>query len=184
MRNPKRTEDKSPVPAMKKVLIVVSSLILVALSAVAILFLMPVPNEVLPGNRVSNETLEYLRNNDVLETSEDIIAYFDNTLFDDGTESSILTTKRVIYHCNNSICRNDDLFRQPPEKQTMAIALQDIEDVRHRHGELKVGAFWGDIIEIDSVSGENLVILIDEAAAGPSFAELLIDAWKAAKMTN
>lgn len=138
------------------------------------------PNEVIPGKRVNNETLEYLRNNDVLEASEDIVAYFDNTVFDDGTEVSIITTRRVIYHCNNSICANDEVFRQRPG--SMAIALRDIADVRHRHGRLERGSFWGDIIEIESIGGEKLLILIDEAAAGPSFAELLIDAWEAAKI--
>ncbi len=160
----------------KKLVLVItlSLLVLLLVVPVAIFSLKPwATPEVLTGDSVSDDVLEHLRTQNILEPSEELIAYYDNTLYDDGTEASIVTTRRIIYYCDNEICRADNRFGDRNLRRTTAIALSDITDIQHRIGTTINDGFPGDIIEIQSAQGEQLTILIDMWHDGPSFLDLL-----------
>ena len=159
----------------KRVLVItLSLLVLLLVVPVALFFLEPWPvPEVLLGDRVSENVLEHLRTQNILEPSEELIAYYDNTLYDDGTEASILTTKRIVYYCDNDVCRADDRFGDRNLRRITAIELSDITDIQHRIGTMINDGFPGDIIDIQSAQGEQLTILIDMWHDGPSFLDLL-----------
>ena len=74
------------------------------------------------GVRLSNEmeqyALDYIAEQDLLNETENIIAYYDVTLSLNSSEAAILTTERLIYH---------------KDGRTTAIGLQDIEDIQHRY---------------------------------------------------
>ncbi|AOT72515.1 PH domain-containing protein [Geosporobacter ferrireducens] len=110
------------------------------------------------GVRMANEmedyALEYIEKHDILNGTEEIIAYYDATFTLDGTEAAILTDERVIYHKNG---------------QSTAIALKDVVDVKHRFDKTN-----GDIIEIVSNNGKIMKIEIDPSDSGESFYNALI----------
>ena len=161
----------------KKLVLVItlSLLVLLLFVPVAIISFKPwATPEVLTGDSVSDDVLEHLRTHSILEPSEELIAYYDNTLYDDGTEASILTTRRIIYYCDNEICRGDGRFGDRNLRRTTAISLSDITDIQHRIGTMINDGFPGDIIEIQSAQGEQLTILIDMWHDGPSFLDLFL----------
>jgi hypothetical protein len=114
------------------------------------------------GVRLTNDmesyATEYLDENEILNSSEELIAYYDATISLDGTEAAILTTERVIYHMNG---------------KSSAIELSDITDIRHREEGL-----IGDIIEIDTRSGIPMKIEISLFNGGETFLNALRTAWK------
>lgn len=117
------------------------------------------------GVRLSNDmesyATEYLENNEILNSSEALIAYYDVTISLIGTEAAILTTERVIYYKNG---------------KSSAIELSDITDIRHREEGL-----IGDIIEIDSRSGIPMKIEISFFNGGQTFLNALRKAWERSK---
>jgi len=117
------------------------------------------------GVRLSNDMEEYadeyLAENDILNNSESLIAYYDVTIMLDGTEAAILTDERVIYHKNG---------------RSTSIPLEDIVDIRHRQDPL-----IGDIIEIDSRSGLPMKIEISLFNRGETFLNALSNAWDNAR---
>jgi hypothetical protein len=86
------------------------------------------------GVRLSNEiegyASEYLSEHEILNSSEDLLAYYDVTVRLNGTEAAILTSERIMYHRNGA---------------TNAIELKEVTEIRHRKESI-----IGDIIEIDS----------------------------------
>jgi len=117
------------------------------------------------GVRMSNEmepyATEYLKNHQILDPSESLIAYYDVTISLDGSEAAILTTQRVIYHKAGT---------------STVIPLKEISDVRHREE-----ALIGDVIEIESRSGAPMKIEIAPFNQGESFLNALRDAWEKSK---
>jgi len=117
------------------------------------------------GVRLSNEMEDYatlyLEEHEILNSSESLIAYYDDTLSLDGTEAAILTTERIIYHKGG---------------KTTAIPLSDISDIRHRTESL-----IGDIIEIDSRTSIPMKIEIAPLNQGETFINALRDAWERSK---
>ena len=117
------------------------------------------------GVRLPNEmeayAQEYLDEHRILEDSEELLAYYDVTLSLDGSESAILTTRRVIYHKNG---------------QNTAVDLADVEDVRHRQESLT-----GDIFEIYATSGQTMKIEIAPFNQGETFRNVLLAAWEKAR---
>ena len=117
------------------------------------------------GVRLPNEmeayAQEYLDEHRILEDSEELLAYYDVTLSLDGSESAILTTRRVIYHRNG---------------QNTAFDLADIEDIRHREETL-----IGDIFEISASSGQTMKIEIAPFNQGETFNNVLLTAWEKAR---
>ncbi|MBI4350981.1 MAG: hypothetical protein HY550_06045 [Elusimicrobia bacterium] len=109
------------------------------------------------GVKMSNEmekyALDYLNEKGMLEPSEDLVAYYDATLGLDGTEAAILTTRRVIYH---------------KDGRTEAIALAEVDDIRHRKESL-----IGDVIEISASSGRSMKIEIAPLNQGETFINAL-----------
>lgn len=112
-------------------------------------------------NEMDQYALDYLAEHQLLEPGEELLAYYDATLSMDGTEAAILTARRVMYHANG---------------QTFSIPLEEIADVRHRYQGLT-----GDIIEIESGSGQVMKIEIAPMNSGETFRDVLMSAWKRAQ---
>ncbi len=113
------------------------------------------------GNQMEQYALDYLSEHSLLEPGEEVLAYYDATLSMDGTEAAILTNDRVMYHKNGN---------------TTSIALQDIEDVRHRKEPL-----IGDVIEIQAASGQLMQIEIAPLNKGETFKNVLMNVWRKRK---
>ena len=117
------------------------------------------------GVRLSNDmgqyALDYLSSHQLLESGEELVAYYDATISLDGTEAAILTTKRIIYHKGG---------------RSESIDLSDIEDIRHTKEVL-----IGDVFVIDSASGKPLKIEIAPLNQGGTFKAVLMKAWQRAK---
>jgi hypothetical protein len=118
------------------------------------------------GVRLSNEmekyALDYLAEHQLLNPGEKVLAYYDVTLSMDGTEAAILTKDRVIYHKETGT--------------TTSIPIQDIRDVRHRYETL-----IGDVIEVESTSGEVIKIEIAPLNQGETFKNVLMNLWQDTK---
>ena len=112
-------------------------------------------------NNMEDYALEYLDKHKILEDSEELLAYYDETISLDGSEAAILTTKRVIYHKNG---KNIDMN------------LADIEDIRHRKETL-----IGDVFEISTSSGKTIRIEIAPLNQGETFKNVLTKAWNSSK---
>lgn len=125
---------------------------------VVLAFLGPKGGVRLP-NEMETYAQEYLNEHKLLEDSEELLAYYDETFLLDGSESVILTTKRLIYHNNG---------------QNTAINLADIEDIRHRKEA-------GDILEISATSGPTMKIEILPYHRGETFKNVLMVAWEKAR---
>ncbi|WP_432663684.1 hypothetical protein R9X47_24265 [Wukongibacter baidiensis] len=109
---------------------------------------------VLFSNEIEEYALEYIKEHNILNNTEELIAYYDCTLSLDGTEAALLTNERIIYHKKGS---------------TNALNLIDVVDVKHRYEDID-----GDIIEITNKDGKLLKIEIDPDNNGESFYNALI----------
>jgi hypothetical protein len=116
------------------------------------------------GVRLPNEmeayAQEYLDEHQILEGSEDLLAYYDVTLSLDGSEAVILTTTRVIYHKNG---------------RNTSINIADIEDIRHRNEGL-----IGDVFEVSPTSGQSMKFEIAPLNQGETFKNVLMAEWERA----
>lgn len=135
---------------------------IVILGAVGVIWIISGPEG---GVRLSNEmeeyALKYLKHNEILNGSETLIAYYDATIDLDGTEATILTNERVIYHKNG---------------RTDSIDLADIDDIKYR----KEGLI-GDVFEIFATSGKSMKIEIALFNQGETFKTALMKAWEKSK---
>lgn len=109
---------------------------------------------VLYSNEMEEYALGYIEEHKILNSNEELIAYYDYTLALDGTEATILTNERIIYHKKGS---------------TKAFDLIDVVDVKHRYED-----FDGDIIEITNKDGKFLKIEIAPDNGGESFYNALM----------
>lgn len=114
------------------------------------------------GNQMDQYALNYLAQKQLLKPGEEVLAYYDVTLAMDGTEAAILTRDRVIYHKKAG--------------RTTSIPIRDVQDVRHRYVSLT-----GDIIEVQSASGEVMKIEIAPLNDGETFKDVLMDLWQKTK---
>ncbi len=105
-------------------------------------------------NNMEKYALDYIKDNQLLEEREKILAYYDYTISLDGTESVLLTDSRLIYHNN--------------ETQTTSIDITDIVDLQHRKE-----SFIGDIIEVISKNGDIMMIEIAPLNQGETFLKIL-----------
>ena len=129
-----------------------------------VVFLISVPEGgVKVGGAVDPYAVKYLNDRNMLEPGEKVLAYYDATLTMDGTESAILTDKRLIQHMHGG---------------TTALRLAEIEDIRHRKESL-----IGDIIEAEDSNGVMLKIEIAPLNQGETFNNALMSAWRAARQT-
>lgn len=113
------------------------------------------------GVRLANDmeayAVKYLDDHQILNDSEQLIAYYDVTITMTGKEAAILTDERVIYH---------------KEGQNTSIALQDVVDIHHRKETL-----IGDIIEVTPSEGLPMLIEIAPLNGGETFRNVLMTAW-------
>ena len=134
--------------------------IVVAIAVGLIIWLSTGPESgVKMANEMDKYALEYIENHNLLNDTEELIAYYDVTISMDGSEAAILTTERVMYHKGG---------------HTTSIDLKDIDVVRHRYE-------FGDIIEVVSKSGTQLKIEIAPLNQGESFYNALMYAWNLRK---
>ncbi len=112
------------------------------------------------GVKMANEmdayALKLLAREKILQDSEKLICYFDETISMNGSEAAILTNQRVIYY---------------KEGRTTAIALNEIGEVQH-HQETLIG----DVIEIVARNGERMKIEIAPFNGGDQFLKALEEA--------
>ena len=111
-------------------------------------------------NQMEPYAEKYLKDNNVLPEGSELIAYYDSTISCDGSESAILTKKKVIYNRNG---------------KNNTIELKDIKDIKFRKEVL-----IGDVIEIYSNDGNIIKIEI----APLNQAETFINALKNAREAN
>ncbi|MBN2120834.1 MAG: hypothetical protein JW734_07260 [Candidatus Omnitrophica bacterium] len=109
-------------------------------------------------NEMDAYALEYIEKHNLLNDSEELIAYYDATVTLNGREAAILTTQRLMYH---------------KDGRTSSIDLKEIEDIQHRYENL-----LGDIIDVKGRSGIRFKVEIAPFNDGPIFYEALIDAWQ------
>lgn len=110
------------------------------------------------GNEMDQYALDYIAEHGLLEPDEEVLAYYDVTLAMDGTEAAIVTGDRVLYHKLGN---------------TTSIPIREIEDIQHRYETLT-----GDIIEIQSDSGQMMKIEIAPLNAGETFKNVLMNRWQ------
>jgi len=138
-------------------------------------FFNPFPvQEVKNGTDLDEYAVKYLKDHNLIQEGEVVLLYYDYTLVDDGTEASILTNKRIIYHCNTWIC--EGLAEERP--RTDSILLRNIVDIRLTMANDMVGR---DTIRIVGGEGKEMLIKIDPTAIGPSFGQTLITTWELTK---
>ncbi len=159
--------------------VLIGGAILGVIGLMVFVFVFPTLSEVKNGSDLDEYAIIYLEDHDLIQEGEVVLLYFDHTLSDDGTEASILTDKRIIYHCNNWFCKGDAETR-PQKFPTDAILLRGIVDIRHRIGTWADDLFSGDIILIISDDGREMLIKIDADVFGPSFVQTLITTWRLA----
>ena len=107
-------------------------------------------------NEMHSYALKYLAKHKILNDSEQLLAYYDETTAMNGTEAAILTTERVMYH---------------KDGRTTAVRLSDITDVQHHYETLN-----GDIIEVVSKNGGRMTSGIPPLNDGELFLRALNEA--------
>lgn len=112
-------------------------------------------------NEMEDYAKKYLKRHQVLDGSEELLAYYDATISMDGSEAAILTTKRVIHHKNGD---------------NTTIDLAEIDDVQHRNEPL-----IGDVFEISANSGKTIKLEIAPLNQGQTFKNVLMKAWSNAR---
>jgi hypothetical protein len=147
--------------SVKTVLLVIGSI--VGLGFVALIIWLATTPEagVKLANDMDEYALAYLDEHDLLKADERLVAYYDVTLSMDGTEAAILTTKHVLYH------------KAP---RSTSIPLSDVVDVQHSYESM-----IGDVIVVQSASGESMKIEIPPFNGGEIFLNALQNAWKQAR---
>jgi hypothetical protein len=134
--------------------------VLAAIAVIVIIWLLSTPEGgVKLGNEMDRYALKYIEKHNLLNHTEKLIAYYDETISMNGSEAAILTTERILYH---------------KDGRTTSIDLRDAVDVQHRYHSL-----IGDIIEVRSKLGERIRIEIAPLNAGKSFYNALMDVWRA-----
>lgn len=110
---------------------------------------------VMLAHNLDEESHAQIESYDILDDDENVVAYYDATLSLDGTDTAILTDKRVISHFNG---------------KNTAILLRDIKRIDH-HEDVN------DFITVVSNDGERIVIEIALFNGGHVFLNALKDEW-------
>lgn len=105
-------------------------------------------------NGIEQYAIEYMKDKQLLHANEEVLAYYDYTIILDGTESVILTDKRLIYH--------------NAQTETKYVLLSDISHVDHIKDPL-----IGDIIRVKSTSGKQFKVAIAPFNEGYVFLDIL-----------
>lgn len=113
------------------------------------------------SNQMDEYALRYLDEHDMLEPGETVLAYYDVTIAMDGSEATLVTDRRVIYHRLGA---------------TTSFPLTEVEDIAHRYEGLA-----GDVFSIRSEKGEFMQIEIAPWNGGETFKGVLLSAWERAR---
>tara|TARA_B100000575_G_C23134888_1_gene659064 strand:- start:3095 stop:3520 length:426 start_codon:yes stop_codon:yes gene_type:complete len=97
----------------------------------------------------------YVKNNQILDSNESIVAYYDATITLSNEVSAIITNKSLIYH-NNGV--------------NTKMRLSDIVSIDH-----KKETFIGDVITVESYDGNLMKIEIAPLNDGELFLQILKD---------
>ena len=107
--------------------------------------------EVLPG------TLESLLERRLVDDDETVLAYYDDTVTCDGSDSAILTDRRLIHHV---------------APLTASLPLSEIVDIQYLPG-----TALGDTIVVSGSNGRTIRIEIAVWNGGATFHTALLNAW-------
>tara|TARA_X000000368_G_scaffold73844_1_gene54308 strand:+ start:994 stop:1410 length:417 start_codon:yes stop_codon:yes gene_type:complete len=82
------------------------------------------PGGVLTYNKIPTSVLEFIDRNNILD-DEEIIAYYDVTIFLNNSESAILTNKNIIYYNNGRVMKNplDEILSIDAEEDTFGLNI-------------------------------------------------------------
>lgn len=92
------------------------------------------------ANNMEDYALEYIEDQNLLETGEQIVAYYDVTVRLNGSEAAILTDSRLIYHING---------------RNTVINLADISNI-----DVSEDDFFGHTIQVTTTDGDTMGIEI------------------------
>ncbi|MEO0538807.1 MAG: hypothetical protein AAF215_33730 [Cyanobacteria bacterium P01_A01_bin.123] len=92
------------------------------------------------ANNMEDYALEYIEDQNLLQTGEQIVAYYDVTIRLNGSEAAILTDSRLIYHVSG---------------RNTIINLADINTI-----DVSEDEFFGHTIQVTSTDGDTIVIEI------------------------
>ena len=115
----------------------------------------------IPGAQLSQNSIDYLNNNAVLQPGETVVVYYDVTISESNSTSCMVTNQRVVFH---------------NAPNTTGIALQDITAIE------AVDAF-GKVITVHGGPGELLKLEIAPLNGGDFFLAELETAATAAGAT-
>ena len=107
--------------------------------------------ELLPG------TLETLEERGLVDDDETVLAYYDDTVSCDASESAILTDRRLIHHVAPA---------------TASLPLSEITDIQYLPG-----TALGDTIVVTGSDGQTIRIEIAIWNGGATFHTALLNAW-------
>ena len=113
------------------------------------------------SNQIDPYAKKYLKEHKVLDDSEEVVAYYDETVSMDGTKAVILTSKRIISHVEGS---------------NTSIDLKDIDDIQHTEEPIT-----GDIYVITSTNGKSIKFEIAPLNQADAFTTVLMKSWNAVK---
>jgi hypothetical protein len=106
-------------------------------------------------NNMEQYAWDYIEKHNLLNSTEELVAYYDVTVFSNSSECAILTTERLIYH---------------KDGRSTQVNIQDIADVQHHYESL-----IGDVIEVKNKSGVRFRIEIAPFNGGETFYNALMD---------
>lgn len=112
-------------------------------------------------NNFEQYALDYIETNKILDTNEEMLAYYDGTITLTGEELIILTDKRIIDRQHGQIS---------------AMNLEEIEDIQHSYDNMQ-----GDIFVVKSKSGETMRFEIDIYNDGDLFLQIFTETWNNVK---
>ena len=104
-------------------------------------------------NELPTSVHQYIKDNQILDSDESIVAYYDTTISLSNEVSAMITNKNIIYH-NNGI--------------NTKISLDDIASINHT-----IETFIGDIITVESNEGNYMKIEIAPFNGGEIFLQIL-----------
>lgn len=106
------------------------------------------------ANNMDQYAVDYIATQNLIQSDETIVAYYDYTLNLNGEQAAILTDKRLIYHA--------------PGGNTV-ILLKDVSDIQHHYTTM-----IGDVIQVQDTNGQFMMIEIAPLNDGPVFLNALI----------
>ncbi|NQX91666.1 MAG: PH domain-containing protein [Flavobacteriales bacterium] len=105
-------------------------------------------------NNMEKHALDYIKQHQLLNEGEIVLAYYDYTISLDGSRAAFITNERLVYH--------------DQETQNTSVRLENITEIQHRKESL-----IGYIIEVFGEDGNVVVIEIIDGDNGELFLKIL-----------